>query len=129
MKRNMDLIRELLLKLEGMPIAPGAVMHLRSYDDEMKMSGYEDAEVEYHLNLIVEAGLIDTGGLRAMEGIGFRALTWAGHDFVDSIRNPEVWAKTKQGALAAGGFTMDLLKDLAKGLLKKLIEDKTGVKL
>jgi hypothetical protein len=29
----------------------------------------------------------------------------------------------------AGGFTVDLLKDLARGLVKKQIEEYTGVKL
>ena len=42
-------------------------------------------------------------------------LTPAGHDFLDSVRSPEVRKKTKIGAEAAGGFTMDLLKDLARG--------------
>jgi len=59
----------------------------------------------------------------------FDRLSWAGHDFVDSVRSPEVWAKTKKGAEAAGGFTVDLLKDLAKGFIKKQIEDLTGVKI
>lgn len=64
-----------------------------------------------------------------MSGIGFRALTWAGHDFIDSVRDPETWAKTKKTAAGAGGFTVDLLKDLAKGLIKKKIEEHTGIKL
>ncbi|MDQ6867300.1 MAG: DUF2513 domain-containing protein [Pseudomonadota bacterium] len=41
------------------------------------------------------------------------------HDFLDSIRDPDLWNKTKKGAKAAGGFTMDLLADLAKGLIKR----------
>ena len=56
-------------------------------------------------------------------------LTWAGHDLLDSVRDPKIWAKTKHGALAAGGFTVDLLKDLAKGFVKKQIEQRTGVTL
>jgi hypothetical protein len=40
-----------------------------------------------------------------------------------------VWNKTKKGALAAGGFTMDLLMKLATSFLKKEIEDSTGIKL
>ena len=64
-----------------------------------------------------------------MSGIGFRCLTPAGHDFLDSVRDPETWAKTKKAAVGAGGFTLDLLKDLAKGFLKKQIEDRTGVRL
>jgi hypothetical protein len=64
-----------------------------------------------------------------MDGITFARLSWAGHDFLDSVRDREIWAKTKNGALAAGGFTIDLIADLAKGFLKKQIEDRTGVEL
>jgi hypothetical protein len=52
-----------------------------------------------------------------------------GYDFLDSMRNPEIWAETKKGAEEAGGFTFDLIRDLAKGLVKKQIEELTGVKL
>lgn len=93
------------------------------------MPGYNIDQIDYHLMLINKAGLIDEGGIRPAEGIGFRSLTWEGHDFLDSVRSPEVWAKTKKGAEAAGGFTVDLLKDLAKGFVKKQIEEYTGVKL
>lgn len=83
--------------------------------------------------LIGEAGFVD--GLEA-HTIGTNGenwhrirLTWQGHDFLDSVRNQETWAKTKKGALAAGGWTADILKDLAKGFIKKQIEEHTGVKL
>ena len=62
-------------------------------------------------------------------GMMFRRLSWQGHDFLDSIRDPEVWNKTKKGAAAAGGFTFDLLKDLAKGFIKTKIEEHTGIKI
>lgn len=129
MKRDMDLVRELMLKLEAAPCAPNSVYVFYSGDDEISVDGYSMEEIEYHLSLIAEAGLVDQGGRGAMDGFMFSRLSWAGHDFVDSVRSPEVWAKTKKGAEAAGGFTVDLLKDLAKGLIKKQIEDLTGVKL
>ena len=129
MKRDMDLIRELLLKLEALPLQLGESVHLTPDRDEIAVPGYDVAEIDYHLSQILQAGFIDQGGMRAAYGIGFRSLTWEGHDFLDSIRSPEVWAKTKKGAEVAGGFTVDLLKDLAKGFVKKQIEEYTGVKL
>lgn len=128
MKRDMDLIRELLLKLEALDLRPGAIMHFMPDDEAIQTPGYSPAEIEYHARLLTEAGLIEPGR-GAMQGFIFRALTWAGHDFADSIRDPEIWEKTKKGAMAAGGFTVDLLKDLAKGFIKKKLEDLTGVKL
>ncbi len=129
MKRDMDLIRELLLKLESLPMERGDVFIISADDELLQIPGYNGDQVDYHLSLIEEAGLIDSAGAGSMTGYGFRRLSWSGHDFLDSIRSPEVWAKTKAGALAAGGFTVELLADLAKGFIKKQIEDRTGVKL
>jgi hypothetical protein len=129
MKRDMDLIRELMLKLESLPMERGDVFIVSAEDEALQIRGYNEHEIDYHLSLIEEAGLIDTAGAGSMTGYGFARLSWTGHDFLDSVRNPEVWAKTKAGALAAGGFTVQLLADLAKGFLKKQIEDRTGVKL
>lgn len=130
MTRDMDLIRELLLKLENLPTRPGGIYLLNPEDEEVQIVGYSNHQIDYHLSLISEAGLIDRGKSSAtMSGYLFSRLSWAGHDFLDSIRDPEVWAKTKRGAEAAGGFTVDLLKDLAKGFIKTKIEEHTGVKL
>ena len=129
MRRDMDLIRELMLKLEAMHRKPGVVEELFAGEGEMIIEGYSADEIDYHLSLIVEAGFLATHGTMLSGAVLFDRLTWAGHDFVGSGRSPEVWAKTKKGAEAAGGFTVDLLKDLAKGFLKKQLEDLTGVKL
>jgi len=129
MKRDMDLIRELLLKLEGLPIRRGGIVTISADADEIAVPGYDAAQIEYHLKQIRDSGFIDEGGSRPAGGIGFRSLTPKGHDFLDSVRDPKIWAKTKGGALDAGGFTVDLLKDLAKGFVKQQIEERTGVKL
>jgi hypothetical protein len=64
-----------------------------------------------------------------VSGIAFRGLSWAGHDFLESVRNPDVWNKTRKVTTAVGGMTVQLLADLAKGFIKRQIEDHTGVKL
>lgn len=126
MKRDMDLIRELLLKLEALPMRPGGVVHLPPDATEVQVDGYDTDQIEYHLSLIEKAGLIDTGGVRPMIGIGFRSLSWSGHDFLDSVRSPDVWDKTKQVASAAGGFTVELLVFAAKTYLEGKIKGLLG---
>ncbi|WP_211099804.1 DUF2513 domain-containing protein [Azospirillum brasilense] len=124
----MDLIRELLLKLEALPMRTGDIFVISGEDEELAIPGYDANQIEYHLVQILKAGLIDDGGIKSMTGIGFICLTPSGHDFIDSIRDPETWTKTKKAAAGAGGFTIDLLKDLAKGFIKKQVEELTGVK-
>ena len=128
-KRDMDLIRDLLLEIEGgvktfhvMPLDP--VTRVRVSEPKLTTKRGE------HLHLMKTAGLIEVTEENTILGhVIVRGLTWKGHDLLDSIRDPKIWAKTKSGAAAAGGFTVDLLKDLAKGLVRRQIEEYTGVKL
>ncbi|KWA05641.1 hypothetical protein WL26_23915 [Burkholderia cepacia] len=126
MKRDMDLIRELMLKLEALPMRPGGIVHITPNAEEVQVDGYDVEQIGYHLSLIKEAGLVDTAGMRPMVGIGFRQLSWAGHDFLDSVRSPDVWDKTKQAATAAGGFTVELLVFAAKTYLEGKIKGLIG---
>lgn len=127
MQREMDLIRLLLLKLEGMEQDAGSV-GMYAYS-ELAIDGYTSDQVLYHLDLLLEAGLIDQGGNGAMSEFMFKRLTWAGHDFVDSVRDDDVWQKSRKGALAAGGWSLELISDLAKGFIRKKASELTGVEL
>jgi hypothetical protein len=129
MKRDMELIRALLLRLEKLPLSPGAMTILDGDREELAIEGYTSNQISYHLDQLKQAGFVYGPEARLMSGITFCGLTWEGHDFLDSVRDPETWKKTKEGVLSAGGFTVELLKDLAKGFVKKKLEDTTGVKL
>ncbi|MNR03276.1 hypothetical protein D3C85_1191620 [compost metagenome] len=128
MKRDMDLLRLLLLKLEGLD-EDGLKIYFFDSSEEFEIDGFTWEQIVYHFDLAVEARMIDQGGRGAMEGIMFRRLTWSGHDFVDAVRDDEIWKKTRQGATAAGGFSVELLKDLAKGFIRKKISDHTGIEI
>lgn len=127
MRRDMDLIRKLVLKIEELTTGPNDLFIAKP--SELGLAGYTDAEIQYHFDLMVEGGLIDTGGAIPFNNIRFRRLTVAGHDFVDSVRDDAIWAKTKSGALAAGGWSLDLLADLGKGFVRKKVADITGIEL
>src|SRR5882724_6545645 len=106
--RDMDLIRALLLKLEALPMRPGGITFITATDAKVAVPGKTVDEIDYHLCQIENSRFIDTGGINAMEGIGFRCLTWAGHDFVDSVRDDAIWHEVKEGAKKAGGFSLEL---------------------
>ena len=126
MKRDMDIVREILCKISDAPGKPAHGILIEGKTAE------EAEKILYHLELLQHAGLL-TG--ETLGGIGMDNvwadldLTWAGHDFVDAIRDPQIWKETKKGLEDAGSFTFDLVKALAKGFIKKKIEEHTGVKL
>jgi hypothetical protein len=66
------------------------------------------------IHAVTKSGCVEEARWRSLRTlIATHQRGWPG---LDSIRNPKIWEKTKKGAEAAGGFTVDLLKDLAKGL-------------
>ena len=116
MTRDMDLIREIMLKLEALP--SGRIVRIAADDAAIQIEGHSPEEAFYHLGLIKNASFIHSAGSGRMGAIEFAGLTWAGHDFLDSVRSPDVWDKTKAVAAAAGGFTVDLLVATAKTYLE-----------
>ena len=111
MKRNWDVIRELLSKVEECSL-PTDMVQLSSFSPERAV------EVSYHMELLFEAGLVD-GQMSKTIGPGpydFFAmrLTWNGHEFLDGIQSETVWQKTKK-AFATNGITMtfELVKSVA----------------
>ncbi len=131
MKRNMETVRALLLRLESLPMkSASSIVMISAADKQLSIEGISPQEVDYHLALIVEQNLIECAGNGLLNGaIAFRRLTWEGHDFVDAVRDDEIWRKTKAGAEQAGGLTFDLVKDLAKGFIKTQIKKYTDVEI
>lgn len=127
MKRDMDLIRELLLAIEDHPtLADGSQVLIVDTADKLGFQDRSLAEIHYHLEMLIKKGLVE-GEINLLQIVS--GLTWDGHDFLDTIRDPDIWRQTKEGAKKAGGFSLELLGDLAKGLIKKKIEEHTGVQL
>jgi hypothetical protein len=112
-KRNFELIRTVLLEVESWP--PG-----RSYIDLSTPAGYDEATLFEHLELLIDAGLLEGRVLRSPEGIdgvAVRKLTWEGHDFIEAATKPDLWQKAFATVKEKGGaMTFDVLKELLKRL-------------
>jgi hypothetical protein len=131
MKRDMDLVRDLLLRLESLPVDPGDTILLSPYEDEeLAIEGHTPDQVHYHLALLYEAGFIESGSRRFAgtldENWMFSRLSWSGHEFIDTIRDPEVWRRTKERASKAGAWTIGLLTEMGKTVLKQKVKEATG---
>lgn len=130
MQRDMDLIRSIVLKLESWELRPGAIIIVQDIESDFPIDGYTAHQIGYHFNLIAEVGWVDTAGRNpTSRSFTFRSLTSRGHDFADSVRDDKIWTATKDGALKAGGYSLELLGNLAKGFLKKQIEKHTGIEM
>jgi Hypothetical protein (DUF2513) len=133
MQRDMDLVRELLLKLEAIDHRPGAVLSFGADDPAIAIEGRAPDVIAYHLSLIYEAGFVETGtqgsGQTMSRQFMFRRLSWSGHEFLDTVRDPEVWRRTKAGMTQAGGWTIGLIKDMATAYAKHVAKERLGLDL
>lgn len=99
MKRDLDLIRDMLIKIED--LTPSKEVTL---EDFLELSSDKD-KLYYHLELIIDNNFIS---YKAMPCMGAKynlfiihRLTSQGHDYLDSVRDPGIYkeAKSKIGSL------------------------------
>ena len=122
MKRDMDLVRKILLQLEkecdatGIRLAPSPV--------HTTVKGYSEREIFYHLRLLSDANLIK---LENESGYGCdvafaKRLTWKGHEFLELSRDESIWMKAKEVTKKAGkSFSFELLTRTLLRLLESKI--------
>lgn len=107
MKRNMELVRELLLRVE-------ADEGLGSF-----ASKYSQEEIVGHVEILLDAKLLEGKVYKDLSGSPGSAyiqrLTWAGHEFLDNARDDTVWNKVtstiKNAAITA---SFDVLVEMLK---------------
>ena len=121
MRRDMDLVRELLLRVESFDARAGTAFVLTASEPELTIDGYTPDQVEEHLSWLIDYGYIE-GDVCADLHFVIRRLSMPGCDLLDSIRNPEIWRITKAEAEQAGGFTVDLLRDIAMAIIRARTE-------
>lgn len=109
MKRDMDLVRQILMVMED---------HEHGFaPDPLEVAGYTEEVVGYHLTVMGEADLIKVTSTTPFGSASPTALasriTWEGHEFLANARNETVWSKVKSIVVAKGGsVSFEVLKFL-----------------
>jgi hypothetical protein len=91
MKRDMELVRAILLAMEEHP--HGFAPH------KFTVADYDQDVIGHHIwlmeqGLLVTAHVVTSHGDKSPIAIP-GSITWKGHDFLDTIRSETVWAKVK----------------------------------
>lgn len=116
MKRDLDLIRDMLMVIEAAP----SDLYLRSEDF---LGACNDLDkIVYHLKLLNDAGLIQVLDTSTKLGDDFlvERMTFAGHDYLDAIRDKAIWEKIKDKLIPFGGqVSLDIVKELGVAFVKQ----------
>jgi len=115
MRRDMDLIREILLAVES---------HEHGYaPSKISVEGYTDEQVGYHSYLLLQANLVEGLNRNLDQAPGPSAiilnLTWEGHEFLASSRSPPIWAQAKQLIAKAGDGSFGVWQTVLTELVKQ----------
>ena len=118
MKRDLDLIRKILFKVEEKE-SPAP-------EWDFKIDDYPQDIINYHIVLMNEAGLLIGKAEESSNGSYYNAnvsrLTWEGHEFLDSIKNLSIWNKAKNSiSKQAKGVPFEILKFLIIKIIKESI--------
>ena len=117
MKRDMDLVRSILLHIEEHDRQIGASTYTN-----IKFQRYSLQQIGYHLKLLHQAGLIEDYDWPSGAG----SLTWNGHEFIDAVRNDTIWERTKKRfGEESLGLAFEVVKKVAIDLvLQKVLPSK-----
>lgn len=125
MKRNWDLIRQVLAEVEALT------------ERESWNAGYGLSEAyppEVHAKgeqalLLWKAGFIEAADTGTMAGPAIQGpkLTWAGHDLLDTMRSKPVWDRIKSSAKEKGiELTFEAVKKLGSQALDWVLSQASG---
>ncbi len=111
MKRDLDLIRSLLIMMEA---------HEHGYAPvDIKVDGYTEEQVGFHVHLLGDAGLAvvaDTTSIGSESPSAMpQYLTWAGYEFLEAAKDETVWGLAKEKVIKpAGGVAFTVLLEWLK---------------
>lgn len=119
MKRDMDLVRLILLKIEEKYKSTAIV--------NLPIEGYDMETVAYHCKIMDEAGLISNYQAQYAEDTLYAffvgPLTWEGNDYLDKVRDDTLWGKTKEEITKKGlPLVFDTIKTVATAFISAAAE-------
>lgn len=125
MKRDLDLLRKILLAIEN----ADEFCYYNGIPDLASDIGCSNLElVSFHVSLLVDNNYIEVSDISCC-GINYddyviKRLTADGCDYLDNIRNDTIWNRTKEVISNAGG-TCAL--DIVKSIAGKIILNQAGI--
>ena len=116
MKRDMDLIRDMLLMIESDSDVPPKTIKADAFLDLCD----NPYVISLHLDLLADYGFVD---LRKLPNGSYevKRITGKGYEYLDSVRSAKVWRNVKERLSVVGGASFDIIKAVALEEVKKCL--------
>jgi Hypothetical protein (DUF2513) len=121
MRLNQDCVRDFLLELEE-KLEFNDTIFLGQFEQLKVVNLYGKENCLYTLGRLIEAQYLNAKIQYASDevyGVFISSLTWDGHQFLDTIRDNEIWTRTKEATKKLSSTSLPILSALATEFLKQ----------
>lgn len=130
MKRDMDLVRAILFKMEG------DTKQASFTSGALKIKGYTQQQIAYHMEIMTQADLLHVKTVQPPKlqtpklsgyaqkpftsevSLHYYSISWQGHEFLDAARDNNIWKQAKAKVAPLGEVAFDVLKAVLVELAK-----------
>lgn len=128
MKLNHDCIRDVLLCIEEVALINADLSYSETKLETIyqMLPQYDKEDIYYTIVKLDEGSYINAliiplpnGGIKYSQ---INALTWKGHELLDSIRPESVWSRIKDASSRAGGFSIKTISYLGGLIANNYVE-------
>ena len=135
MTLELDCVRDVMLAVEELQQFDenGSFVRLgyRSIIKSYRCEGYSEEQMRHTLFQIAQSGLV-IADIRPRRSPDFdfywvEYITPKGHEFLNNLRDNDVFAKIKGVLNGTTNFSLDIVSDIAKELGKNILKQKLGL--
>ena len=119
MKRDLDLIRYILANIENSTSTKLTV-------DDFTNDAYDASRISFHISLLLDCGYIEATEFNVIgqkyQQYLIKRITSSGYDYLNSVRDANVWSKTKETLKSVGNsVSLDVIKTVASKVALNLL--------
>lgn len=124
MKLNHDCVRAVLKYLED-------TLELDNEIDatDIVIKKYQQQDIVYSVRKLAEAGYLNTTDYSAddEQNIIINSISWDGHRFLDTVRDPKVWEHSKSVASKLLSVSIGMMENIASQVITNLVSQQLGL--
>lgn len=130
MRLNQDCVRDLLLYLEE-NLSLGTFISISSDFQEDALSTYSTNDLIYTAQKLLEADYINAEVMHFIgsniPNVRIRSITYQGHQFLDNVRDNNVYTKTKSVLSTFKSVSIEVFSETASKVITSLISKQLGL--
>lgn len=128
MRLNPDAVRDILIFVES-DLEFNNFFKLNDFYNAKSLKEYDQDTIKYTLLKLSETNYLHSNPVvmnNDLVNFSTGMLTWEGHEFLDTIRDKEVWSKTKTVANKLESVSIGILSRIGTGVLNHMIDKTMG---